>query len=243
MTGTVLLADDEHELHDLLSPVLQREGLTLLHAYTGPEAIDLARRDQPDLILLDIMLPGLDGFEVCREIRRVQTMPILFLSARGEEFDKVLGLGVGGDDYITKPFSPMELAARVKAHLRRRQRFDSPSAQPDPTAPVRIGSLVIDPGRAEVHLPNGRSTTLTARELGLLLTLAGSPGRIYTKKQLYESAWDAPYFGDDNTVMVTIRRLREKVELDPDRPTLILTVRGLGYKLSAPAAPAQEGRP
>ncbi len=232
MTGKVLLADDEHEMHALLSPVLQREGLSLIHAYTGPEAIDLARREEPDLILLDVMLPGLDGFEVCREIRRSQTMPILFLSARGEEFDKVLGLGVGGDDYVTKPFSPMELAARVKAHLRRRQRFDAPPAQPDPAAPVRAGELVIDPGRAEVHLSDGRIAVLTARELGVLLALARSPGRIYTKKQLYEAAWDAPYFGDDNTVMVTIRRLREKVEIDPDRPTLILTVRGLGYKLA-----------
>lgn len=231
MDGKVLLADDEPEIHDLLTPVLQREGLAVVRAYTGLDAVEQARREEPDLVLLDVMLPGLDGFEVCREIRRSQTMPILFLSARGEELDKVLGLGVGGDDYVTKPFSPIELVARVKAQLRRRRQFDA-AGGPEPGAPVRAGGLTIDPGRAEVGLPDGRTAGLTARELGVLLTLARSPGRIYTKKQLYESAWDGPYLGDDNTVMVTIRRLREKVESDPDRPALILTVRGLGYKLA-----------
>lgn len=236
MEGKVLLADDEPEIHDLLTPALGREGLAVLHAYAGLEAVERARRESPDLVLLDVMLPGLDGFEVCREIRRTQTMPILFLSARGEEFDKVLGLGVGGDDYVTKPFSPFELVARVKAHLRRRRQFAAPAgAAPEPET-VRAGDLSIDAGRAEVTLPDGRTVGLTARELGVLLALARSPGRIYTKKQLYESAWDAPYLGDDNTVMVTIRRLREKVEQDPDRPARILTVRGLGYKLAGGGA-------
>ncbi|HWI61051.1 MAG TPA: response regulator transcription factor [Symbiobacteriaceae bacterium] len=232
MYGTILLADDEPDIHELLSPLLQREGYEVQHAFTGDEAVALARGSAPDIMLLDVMLPGMDGFEVCREVRRTQTLPILFLSARGEELDKLLGLGVGGDDYITKPFSSAEVVARVKAHLRRRRQFDATGTNETLPQPVHAGSLVIDPGAAEVRLPGGRTAGLTAKELGLLLTLARAPGRIFTKKQLYEAAWEPPYLGDDNTVMVTIRRLREKVEADPDRPALILTVRGLGYKLA-----------
>jgi len=232
MEGRILLADDEPDIHELLTPLLQREGFAVAHAYTGTEAIDQARASQPDLMLLDVMLPGFDGFEVCRELRCTCTFPILFLSARGEEIDKLLGLGVGGDDYITKPFSAAEAVARVKAHLRRRRQFDAveaPYAQPPA---IHTAGLTIDAGAAEVRLADGRAVSLTARELALLQTLARAPGRIFTKKQLYEAAWDSPWFGDDNTVMVTIRRLREKVETDPDRPELILTIRGLGYKLA-----------
>lgn len=235
MYGTILLADDEPDIHDLLTPLLQREGYEVQHAYTGADAVTLARATPPDIMLLDVMLPGMDGLEVCREVRRTETFPILFLSARGEELDKLIGLGVGGDDYITKPFSTAEVVARVKAHLRRRRQFD---AAPQATAAegsdlIHAAGLTIDPGAAEVRHPDGRTASLTAKELGLLLTLARAPGRIFTKKQLYEAAWEPPYLGDDNTVMVTIRRLREKVEADPDRPVLILTVRGLGYKLAA----------
>lgn len=230
--AAIVLADDEPDIHELLTPALEREGLAVLHAYTGPDAVAAAGRHSPDLMLLDVMLPGLDGMEACREIRRTHTFPILFLSARGEEIDKVMGLGVGGDDYITKPFSTTEVVARVKAHLRRRRRFDTaPEARPGYDL-IRTGALTIDPGAAEVRLPSGKACALTARELGLLTALARAPGRIFTKKQLYEAAWESPYFGDDNTVMVTIRRLREKVEDDPDHPALILTVRGLGYKLA-----------
>lgn len=230
MYGTVLLADDEPDIHELLTPLLEREGLTVQHAYTGDAAVAAARQAEPDVMLLDVMLPGMDGVEVCREIRRTYTFPILFLSARGEEVDKVVGLGVGGDDYITKPFSATELVARVKAHLRRRRQFDAVDPAQAATV-VRAAGLVIDPGAASVRLPSGAVVSLTAKELALLSALARTPGRIWTKKQLYETAWEAPYFGDDNTVMVAIRRLREKVETDPDRPNLILTVRGLGYKL------------
>jgi len=232
MYGTVLLADDEPDIHELLSPFLSREGYDVQHAFTGDDAVAMARRIVPDIMLLDVMLPGMDGLDVCREIRRTETFPILFLSARGEELDKLLGLGVGGDDYITKPFSSAEVVARVKAHLRRRRQFDATGAQPPALQVVQAAGLVIDPGAAAVRLPSGRTATLTAKELGLLLALARAPGRIFTKKQLYEAAWEPPYLGDDNTVMVTVRRLREKIEADPDRPAVILTVRGLGYKLA-----------
>ncbi len=231
MDGRILLADDEPVVHELLTPLLEREGLTVLHAYAGDVAVEMARRESPDLMLLDVMLPRKDGVEVCREVRKTHNFPILFLSARGEESDKVVGLGVGGDDYITKPFSTAEVVARVRAHLRRRK-LDQAAGPPAPEV-VHAGGLVIDTGTAEVRLPSGTAVTLTARELGLLLALARSPGRIWTKRQLYEAAWDSPFMGDDNTVMVTVRRLREKVEADPDAPTHILTVRGLGYKLAA----------
>jgi DNA-binding response OmpR family regulator len=228
--GTILLADDEPDIHELLTPLLEREGYTVRHAYAGDTALEGARQAEPDLMLLDVMLPVLDGVEVCREVRRTHTFPILFLSARGEDVDKLVGLGVGGDDYITKPFSAIEVVARVKAHLRRRRQFDA--VEPQQPAVIRAAGLVIDPGAAEVRLHSGGVVALTARELALLQALARTPGRIWTKKQLYEAAWEAPYFGDDNTVMVAIRRLREKIEADPDRPTLVLTVRGLGYKLA-----------
>lgn len=231
MSIRILLADDEPDVHELLTPLLEREGFDVAHAYAGPEAVAMARQSPPDVMLLDVMLPGLDGMEVCRELRRTHSFPILFLSARGEEIDKLLGLGVGGDDYITKPFSRAEVVARVKAWIRRQRQFDTPAMA---AQPIAVADLIIDPGAAEVQLPSGKAVALTARELGLLLTLAQAPGRIFTKRQLYEAAWEAPFLGDDNTVMVTIRRLREKVEANPDRPTLILTVRGLGYKLAPP---------
>ncbi|MCG0238653.1 MAG: response regulator transcription factor [Firmicutes bacterium] len=229
MEGRILLADDEPEIHELLTPLLTREGLTVVHAYDGPETIRLARLEPPDALVLDVMLPGLDGVEVCRELRRTHTFPILFLSARGEEVDKLVGLAVGGDDYITKPFSPRELVARVKAQIRRRRIFDTPTSPPP--APVQVGGLVIDPGTAEVRRPDGQVVTLTALELAVLLTLARTPGRIWTKRQLYEAAWGQPYLGDDDAVMAAIRRLREKIEPDPGHPRLLVTVRGLGYRL------------
>jgi DNA-binding response OmpR family regulator len=232
---TILIADDEPEIHELLTPYLTREGFAVHSVYTGPDTLAAAGRIDPAALLLDVMLPGLDGMEVCRELRRTHTFPILFLSARGEELDKVLGLGLGADDYITKPFSPAEVVARVKAQVRRRRHFDGvgsglPTPPPAP-APLRVGDLTIDPATATVTRPDGATVELSARELGLLLVLAQAPGRIFTRRQLYEAVWDSPYLGDDNTVMVTIRRLREKVETNPEQPRHIITVRGLGYKL------------
>lgn len=229
LQARILLADDERDIHELLTPLLEREGFQVLHAYDGPHALEMGRKEAPDLMLLDVMLPGMDGFEVCRELRRDRSFPILFLSARGEQMDKVLGLGIGGDDYVTKPFGPSEVVARVKAHLRRRH-MDKEERE-DLEGRIDLPGLSIDSGTAEVLLASGRRASLSALELRVLMALARRPGRIWTKKQLYEAAWESPYLGDDNTVMVTIRRLREKIEDDPDRPQLIQTVRGLGYKL------------
>lgn len=234
MQARILLADDEHDIHELLTPLLEREGFQVLHAYDGPHALEMGRKEAPDLMLLDVMLPGMDGFEVCRELRRDHSFPILFLSARGEQMDKVLGLGIGGDDYVTKPFGPSEVVARVKAHLRRRhmdKQEREAKEREDLEGRIDLPGLSIDPGTAEVLLASGRRAQLSALELRVLMALARRPGRIWTKKQLYEAAWKSPYLGDDNTVMVTIRRLREKIEDDPDQPQLIQTVRGLGYKL------------
>jgi DNA-binding response OmpR family regulator len=245
MPGGVLIADDEPEIHELLAPYLRREGFAVRDAFSGTEAVAAARAEEPVAMLLDVMLPGLDGMEVCRELRRTCGFPILFLTARGEELDKVLGLGLGADDYITKPFSPAEVVARVKAQLRRHQRqAEAPAAAPGPgssgwaarppsVAPLRAGALTVDPDTASARIGE-RTVELTAQELRLLATFARSPRRVFTKRQLYEAAWEQPWVGDDNTVMVAVRRLREKVEDDPDHPRRIQTVRGLGYRLAIP---------
>ena len=239
--NSVMIADDEPEIHELLSPYLRREGYRVESVFSGQDAIARCYAAPPAAMLLDVMLPERDGFEVCRSVRGAFDFPILFLSARGQESDKVLGLGLGADDYVTKPFSPAEVVARVNAHIRRHQGL----AQPVPRtqtdmlpAPknIKVGGLLIDPAIARVWKRDGSHADLSAGELRLLMIFAQSPGRIFTKKQLYEAAWEAPYVGisENNTVMVAVRRLRERVEDAPEDPKYILTVRGLGYRMVAP---------
>jgi two-component system, OmpR family, alkaline phosphatase synthesis response regulator PhoP len=223
----VLVVDDEENLVELVQGYLQRDGFDVLTAGDGPSALALTRDERPDLIVLDLMLPGIDGLEVCRRVRQFSDAYILMLTARAEEVDKVVGLSVGADDYLTKPFSPRELVARVQAMLRRPR---SSTAEPDPPAPRRLGDLVVDTARFEV-LKRGEPVALTARELSLLATLAAHPGHVFTRAQLLERVWGSALY-DGHVVDVNIGNLRRKLEDDPTRPRWVQTVRGVGYRLA-----------
>ena len=228
----ILIVDDEVEIIELICLYLAREGYQTLTAYDGYGAIDMVDKSKPDLIILDIQLPDLDGFEVCLELRKVTKAPILFLSCKSEDLDKILGLGVGGDDYITKPFSPGEMVARVKAHLRR-SRMQSEPVTVEHT--LQFGDLTIDPKSFTVRLA-GEVVTLSAKEYQLLLLLAKNPDRVYSLDQLFTQVWESPSIGDPRTVMVHISNVRKKIEPDPAHPTYIVTVRGGGYKFNGSLA-------
>jgi len=223
----VLVVDDEENLVELVQGYLERDGYSVLTAGDGRAALALARDERPDLIILDLMLPGIDGLEVCRRVRQFSDAYILMLTARAEEVDKVVGLSVGADDYLTKPFSPRELMARVQAMLRRPR---SGSAEPSPPAPRCLGDLVVDTARFEVR-KRGEPVALTARELSLLATLAAHPGHVFTRAQLLEKVWGSALY-DDHVVDVNIGNLRRKLEDDPARPRWLQTVRGVGYRLA-----------
>nr|PZN72556.1 MAG: DNA-binding response regulator [Bacillota bacterium] len=219
----LLLIEDDLAIGELLVERLAEEGFEVHWERTGTSGLTAALNGNYDLVLLDIMLPGINGFDICREVRRHRRMPILMLTARTEEEEQVLGLGLGADDYITKPFSLTTLVARIRAHLRR---FRLATAE---TGIIQVGPLVIDPVACRVTR-NGRELNLTAKEFELLLHFARNPNRVFTRGQLYEAVWKEPYLGDDNTVMVHIRRLREKIQPEETDPELIQTVRGLGYR-------------
>jgi DNA-binding response OmpR family regulator len=229
--GNVLLVDDEAIVLEVIERYLLRDGYGVRVARDGESALALARQERPDLIVLDVMLPGLDGLEVARRLRAESAVPIIMLSARGEETDKLLGLGLGADDYVTKPFSPKELVARIAAVLRRTSGSVAATAGGDDQA-LRLGALRIDPrGRSVVR--DGESLELTAREFDLLLFLARHPGQVFTRQQLLDQVWDFEFYGDPSTVTVHVRRLREKLEPDPVRPRYLKTVWGVGYKFEA----------
>lgn len=219
----ILIVEDEPMVAEVVERYLRRDGYEVALARDGVAALEEFDRLQPDLIVLDLMLPGLDGMEVCRRIRARSSVPILMLTARGEEVDKLLGLEIGADDYVTKPFSPRELAARVKVILRRAGR---PQAGGDT---LRFEDLRINATTRVVEGASG-PITLTAREFDLLHFLAGHPGQVFTRDQLLDRVWDFEFPGDDSTVTVHIRRLRAKVEADPSRPRHLKTVWGVGYK-------------
>ncbi len=220
----VLLVDDEKTLVKALKFNLEKEGFLVEEAYNGEEALEKAFEVNPDIIILDLMLPGLDGFEVCREIRKKEEIPIIMLTAKGEDIDKVLGLELGADDYMTKPFNPRELVARMKAILRR-----SAAREEGLRKRIQIGELQIDLLQHRV-IKGERDVDLTAKEFALLSFLASNAGRVYSREQLLEQIWGYNYYGDARTVDVHIRHLREKIEEDPGNPRLILTVWGTGYK-------------
>jgi DNA-binding response OmpR family regulator len=221
---TILIVDDEPIVREVVSDYLRKDGFVVESAADGPEALSRFAASRPDLVLLDLMLPGIDGLEVCRRFRAQSNVPIIMVTAKGEETDTIIGLGVGADDYVAKPFSPRELVARVKAVLRR-------AATPPPVEgdPLRFGSLTIRPDRRQVEIA-GNAVDLTAREFDLLEFLARHPGHVFSRDELLDKVWDWAYASDGGTVTVHIRRLRQKIEADPERPRYVKTVWGVGYK-------------
>lgn len=230
MDDKILLVDDEADILTLLEKALALEGFShIKKATNGLAAVDACRDWQPDSVILDVMLPDLDGYEVCRRIRQFSQCPILFLSSKNDEVDKIMGLAVGGDDYVTKPFSPKEIAYRVKAQLRRAGYHQGTAQLPS----IKIGALTIVPDGCRAMI-NGRVLELTAREFGILQYLAKNTGRVLSRERLYEAVWGEDSLGCDNTIMVHIRHLREKLECNPTAPQYLVTVKGLGYKLVNP---------
>lgn len=228
----ILVVDDEKPISDIISFNLENEGYSIEKAYDGEQALEVFEKSQPDLVILDLMLPKMDGLEVCREIRKQSAVPVIMLTAKDSEIDKVLGLELGADDYVTKPFSNRELIARVKANLRRNL-VKEPEPQEVNKNEIVVGDLVIHQD-AYIISKHGEEIELTHREFELLHYLARHIGQVMTREHLLETVWDYDYFGDVRTVDVTIRRLREKIEDIPSHPTYIVTRRGVGYLLKNP---------
>ena len=228
----ILVVDDEKPISDIISFNLENEGYAIEKAYDGEQALEVFEKSQPDLVILDLMLPKMDGLEVCREIRKQSAVPVIMLTAKDSEIDKVLCLELGADDYVTKPFSNRELIARVKANLRRNL-VKEPEPQEVNKNEIVVGDLVIHQD-AYIISKHGEEIELTHREFELLHYLARHIGQVMTREHLLETVWDYDYFGDVRTVDVTIRRLREKIEDIPSHPTYIVTRRGVGYLLKNP---------
>ncbi len=226
MTNKIMVVDDEKPIVEILKYNLEKEGYRVITAYDGEEALKMAEVEEPNLIVLDIMLPKKDGFTVCREIRKKWNIPIIMLTAKEMETDKVLGLELGADDYVTKPFSSREVTARIKALLRRSKPENHFTNQEKDQ--LKVGSIVVDQNEVQVY-NLGRPVQLTLREYNLLVYLMMKPGFVFSREQLLDQVWGYDYFGDDRTVDVTVRRLREKLEKDPANPDYIKTKRGIGY--------------
>ncbi len=218
----VLVVDDDSSIRELATMYLRKEGYDVALAADGPSAVDAARREKPALVVLDIMLPGMSGFDVCRELRRDSNVPILMLTARNEDTDKIVGLELGADDYLTKPFNPREMVARVKAILRRAE-----AGGHEERKELRVGPLAIYPLKREARV-NGRLIQLRAKEFDLLMAFASEPGRVFTRELLLDQVWGYSYYGETRTVDVHVQHLRAKLA---DSGVAIQTVRGVGYKL------------
>ncbi|CAN5348785.1 response regulator transcription factor [soil metagenome] len=225
MAQTILVVDDEPSIVEVLSLYLSREGYSVLSADNGETALHLAREARPDLIVLDIMLPYKSGLEVTSLLRREHNIPIILLTARSDEIDRIAGLEIGADDYVVKPFSPREVVARVKAVLRRAAVVEKDLEQKS----LAIGGIVISPGERSVTL-NDRQVSLTAKEFDLLYFLASQPRHVFSRSQLLDHVWGTEFIADESTVTVHVRRLREKIEIDASHPTHVVTVWGVGYK-------------
>ena len=230
MEGTILVVDDDRKIVDLLSLYLTRDGFKVLPAYDGERALAVARRMRPDLIILDLMLPGLDGTDVCKTLKAESQVPIIMLTARRTEDDKLLGLELGADDYVTKPYNARELLARVHAVLRRMRPVKIPPPE------LQFGGLTINTLQHEVRI-RGRLVSLTPAEFNILAALAQEPGRAFSRDDLLERAFGLDYQGLDRTTDVHIMRLRRKIEPDPEQPRYIVTVPGVGYRFEGQHAP------
>jgi len=233
----ILVVDDERTIREVVRRYLELDGFSVTEAETGPQALSILQTESPDLIVLDIMLPGVDGFSITRKLRNPAEyaplsiegdIPIILLTARTNEVDRVAGFEVGADDYVVKPFSPRELVARVKAVLRR-----SATGAGDSESPVEFDKLYLDPRSRSVSVDDD-PVTLTAKEFDLLWFLVRHPRQVFTRQQLLDHVWGYEFYGDESTVTVHVRRLREKIEADPSKPTYIQTVWGVGYKFEAP---------
>ncbi len=234
---TILIVDDEKTIVDMLVYNLQKEGYNTLEANDGEEAVRIALEEKPNLVLLDIMLPKMDGLAVCKRIRQTLNIPILMISAKDEEIDKILGLELGADDYITKPFSVRELVARVKANLRKAElttggaKVNENESKVE-TNVITVGDLRLDLNKFEVRV-RGEVMDLTLREFEVLKYLANQPGQVVTREILLEKVWGYEYYGDIRTVDVTVRRIREKIEKDTSNPKILITKRGVGYYIAS----------
>ncbi|QED49881.1 response regulator transcription factor [Cytobacillus dafuensis] len=230
----VLVVDDDQDIREVLNLYLNNEGYIVIMAESGEKALTLFEEHDFDLVLLDVMMPGMDGFETCQSIRKKSNIPILFLSAKEDDIDKILGLRIGGDDYITKPFSPAVLVAKIKALLRRarQSRFDNSEEQQTRENPIlHFPDLTIDMEKCVVK--RGREkVTLPAKEYQLLCVLARNAGRVYSVEQLFQLIWGEDSLGDNRTVMVHVSNLRKKIETEPAKPKYVQTVRGIGYKFN-----------
>lgn len=228
----ILVVDDEREIRDAVEIYLRGENHTILKAADGEEALEIFNIEKPHLVILDIMMPKLDGMRTCLKIREKSNVPIIMLSAKGEDSDKVLGLNLGADDYVTKPFNHLELVARVKSQLRR---YDNPIIAKQREQEIEgeilsIRDLVINKERKSIAI-RGKEIKVTATEYKILLLLASNPGRIFSIQEIYERVWDEPFYNSENTVTVHVRRIREKIEINPKEPEYLKVVWGIGYKI------------
>ncbi|NOW05439.1 response regulator transcription factor [Clostridium beijerinckii] len=225
---SILVVDDEKDIRDVIEIYLINEGFEVITACDGLEALEKLKNEAIDLIILDIMMPKLDGIRTCLKIREEKKMPIIMLSAKSEDSDKILGLNIGADDYVVKPFNPLELVARVKSQIRRTTSFNEPREENDDE--ICIDGLVINTATREVFVDD-KFVRLTPREFEILKVLATNIGRVLSTEQIYENVWDEPFFNSDNTVAVHIRNIREKIEINPKEPKYIKLVWGVGYKI------------
>ncbi|MCT6841105.1 response regulator transcription factor [Lactobacillus mellis] len=231
MANKILIVDDEKPITDIIKYNLEKEGYETAIAFDGEAALEQVQEETPDLIILDLMLPKIDGLEVARQVRKTKDTPIIMLTAKDSELDKVLGLEMGADDYVTKPFSNRELVARVKANLRR-QKVNVDNNNTETNSNIEVGDLKILP-EAYTVTKNNKEIELTHREFELLYYLAQHLGQVMTRENLLQTVWGYDYFGDVRTVDVTVRRLREKIETDPSKPEYLITRRGVGYYLKS----------
>lgn len=225
----ILVCDDDKEIAAAVEIYLKNEGYNVFKAYDGLEALDIAEHQDLQLIIMDVMMPGLDGVQATMKLRREKNIPIIMLSAKSEDYDKITGLNAGADDYITKPFNPLELVARVRSQLRRYTRLGS--IEPEETEGIyKDGGLVVDDNAKRVTV-DGDEVTLTPTEFGILKLLTKNAGKVFSIEQIYEAVWNEPAYNPENTVAVHIRRIREKIEINPRNPRYLKVVWGIGYKV------------